>query len=325
MKLNMLFILIAGTMLAGCTSTRQDEDHNGILLSEKEQKQLLSKTTAPQQFGFRVFNTSQGLDFLGAARLHPNHKTKADFIGNRLPIIKMRGRAARMNTAALLDSSLPVSWMEQTTAKEFNVQYLGFNDQVFAYRGGDNLGGADAYAAVVTQLRIDQLFLENVPLFVRMARNSLGALARDVTSPGIGAVIGYDVLRTFEFVQIDFKAGVVRFSSSTPYTANKDLLMTKARILNLPNFGLAVDGAIFDQSIPIILDIAGNYHFARSDVTEEGVTKQVSIGDIVYRAVPTLPLPEKSSPPRAGKKLLENYIITIANREGLVYFERFPE
>jgi hypothetical protein len=101
--------------------------------------------------------------------------------------------------------------------------------------------------------------------------------------------------------------------------------MTKARILNLPNFGLAVDGAIFDQSVPIILDIAGDYSFARSDVTEEGLTKQVSIGDLVFRSVPTLPLPEKSSPPRAGKKMLENYIITIASREGMVYFERLPE
>ncbi|HEY5620971.1 MAG TPA: hypothetical protein VIR77_00070, partial [Pontiella sp.] len=267
MKLNGLLILIAGIILAGCASTRRGENNNGILLSEKDQKQLLSKTTPPQQYGFRVFMTPQGLDFFGAARLHPNHKTKENFIGNRLPIIKMRGRAARMNTAALIDPSLPASWMELTTAQEFDAKFLGFKDEVFAYRGGYNLDGADAFAAVVSQLRFDQLFMENVPVFVRMAKHSLGALARDVTSPNIGAVIGYDILSTFEFVQIDLKAQVVRFSASTPYTPNKELLMTKTRILNLPNFGLTVDGAIFDQSIPIILDIAGDYHFARSDVT----------------------------------------------------------
>jgi hypothetical protein len=325
MKLNGLLILITGAILSGCASTQPNEDNNGILLSEKEQKKYLSKTTPPQQFGYRVFMTPQGMDFLGAARLHPNHRTKEDFIGNRLPIVKMRGRAARMTTAALIDPSMPVSWMELTTAEEFNAQFLGLKDEVFAYRGGYNLGGADAYAAVVTQLRFDQLFMENVPLFVRMAKQSLGALARDIKHPNIGAVIGYDVLRTFEFVQIDFNAQIVRFSASTPYTPSKELLMTKARILNVANFGLAVEGAIFDQSLPIILDFAGDYYFARSDVTEEGLTKQVSIGDIVYRAVPTLPLPEKSSPPRAGKKMLENYIITIANREGVVYFERLPE
>ena len=79
-----------------------------------------------------------------------------------------------------------------------------------------------------------------------------------------------------------------------------------------------------ERLTPIILDVAGDYHFARGDVKVSS-TKQVSMGDVVYRKVPTLLLPINHSPPRAGRKMLEKYIVTICPKAGVVYFERFPE
>ena len=55
------------------------------------------------------------------------------------------------------------------------------------------------------------------------------------------------------------------------------------------------------------------------------MTKQVSLGDVVFRKVPTLLLPTYNAPARAGRRMLENYLITICPKKGVVYFERFPE
>ena len=100
--------------------------------------------------------------------------------------------------------------------------------------------------------------------------------------------------------------------------------MATAKIKRQQSFGLAVEGAIFGKPTPIILDVAGDYNFARGDV-KVSVTKQVSIGDIVYRKVPTLLLPVNSSPQRAGRKMLENYIVTVCGKKGVVYFEQVPQ
>lgn len=229
-----------------------------------------------------------------------------------------------MQMNALLDTSSPSTWLEFNTSQDFGATFLAMDNKYVNYQGGYNTGDVPGYGAVVTQLRIDQLFMENTPVYVRMAMNSLGPLARGIKVPHIDAIIGYDVLKTFEYIQFDFDAAMVRFSSSIPYIPHRDLLMTTAKIKKQQNFGLAVEGAIFGKPTPIILDLAGDYHFARGDV-KVSVTKQVSIGDVVYRKVPTLLLPVNSSPPRAGRKMLENYIVTICGRQGIVYFERVPD
>ncbi|MBT8041943.1 MAG: hypothetical protein KJN98_02125 [Pontiella sp.] len=289
-----------------------------------QQNTYLSHAKSPQQYGFQLFRTPDGVAFNGSTRLHPNHRAAIRLTNGNIPVVDVRGRSPRMKAKALLDTSSPSSWMEFSTSQDFGAVFMAHEEQPIPYRGGYNLGNADAYAGMVTQLRFDQLIMENTPLYVRMALHSLGPLARGIRKPNVDAVIGYDVLSQFEYVQFDFDAGLVRFSASSPYVPHQDLLMTQARISPQANFGLAVEGAIFGKSTPIVLDFAGDYHFARGDVKVSS-TKQVSIGDLVYRKVPTLLLPTHSSPPRAGRKMLEKYIVTLAPRQGVVYFERFPE
>ena len=121
--------------------------------------------------------------------------------------------------------------------------------------------------------------------------------------------------------QIDPAAGTVDFSATNPYTPNETLLMTTAKIVSSSKYGLAVEGAIFGEPTPIILDIAGNYHFENS-AAEATVTEQVSLGDVVYVNVTTR-LPVRGNlPPRAGRLMLRKYIITICPKKGVVYLER---
>lgn len=321
MNWNITTALLIATLMAGCNSAEYDTDQEYVL-SENEQKDFLSYARQPQQFGFGVYSTQGGgIAVKGVARLHPLHAASADFIGGDAPVIKVGGKASRMKMNALLDPSSPNSWMECDTAEEFDAIPLGVDDQVFPYLGSYNTGAVNAFAAVVGQMRIDQLFIEDIPLYVRMAANSLGPLNRGIYSPKIEGVLGYDILGLFEYIQIDLEEGMVNFSASTPYTPNEDLLMTSAGIVSSPNYGLAVEGAIFDEPTPIILDIAGNYHFA-SSTADTTVTEQVSLGEVVYLNVPTRLPTTRNLPPSAGRLMLQKYIITICPKKGVVYFEQ---
>ncbi|MEA2069322.1 MAG: hypothetical protein U9P12_08985 [Verrucomicrobiota bacterium] len=323
--------LLPGLLLlalpAGCKTTEQPQTAGSdeeFSMPTMQQNTYLSHSKQPQYFGFEAFPVKDGINFRGNARLHANHMATSRFKKGGIPVIEVRGRSTRMKLNMLLDTSSLDSWMEFATSQEFEATFLGIDDDNIPYRGGYNTGGVEAYAAVVRQLRIEQLFIENVPLYVRMAMNSLGPLERGIRKPKVEGILGYDNLKNFEYVQFDFDAEAVHFSSSIPYLPHQDLLMAEAKIVGLQNYGLAVQGAIFGKPTPIILDVAGDYHFARGDVKVSS-TKQVSMGDVVYRKVPTLLLPINNSPPRAGRKMLEKYIVTICPKAGVVYFERFPE
>ena len=316
----LLILLPACLVLSGCLTTKSKEEQP---ISEARQQAYLNKAVPPQQLGFSVHRAGKsGIAYSGAARLHPHHLTTADML-KKIPVIKLRGRAKRNTLKALLDFGSASSWLEFSTSQEFKAHFMGINNMVIPYRGKSNTGDQNAYAGVVTQLRIDTLFIENVPFYIRMANHSLGPLARGIQKPKVDAVLGYDNLRIFEYIQIDLRNHTVSFSSDLPYVPHDDLLMTTARIINLPGLGLAVEGAIYGKSVPIILDFAGDYHFERGDKKVNN-TRQVSLGDIVFRNVPTLVLEPNKSPPRAGRKMLEPYIITICAPKGVVYFERPP-
>jgi len=321
MNRNIPTVLLAAALLAGCNSAK-NEAGKQYVLSEKQQKAYVARAKEPQQFGFMVYERQDGgIALQGEAHQHPLHVASADFSGGNAPVIKVAGKARRMKMNVLLDTSSATSWMEYNAAKEFEAIPLGVDGQIFPYQGNADTGAVNAFAAVVTQMRIDQLCIENIPLFVRMAANSLGPLNRGVYNPKIGGVFGYDVLKTFEYVQIDLEEGKVNFSATEPYTPNETMLMTAAKIVPSSNYGLAVEGAVFDESTPIILDIAGNYHFeGRAD--DSTITEQVSLGEVVYINVPTRAPRKSKSPPRAGRLMLQKYIITICPKQGVVYFER---
>jgi hypothetical protein len=315
-------LLLPGLMLSGCLTN--DEPQADITMPQMQQNTYLSHAKPPQEFGFSIYRVQDGIAYAGSARLHPRHLASKRMLKNNIPVIKIRGRSKRDTMNVLIDFSSPSSWLEFSTSQDFNASFLGMDDEVIPYRGGYNTGGQNAYAGVITQLRMDNLFMENVPFYIRMASGSLGPLTRGIRAPKIDAVLGYDNLRNFEYIQIDLRNNLIMFSSTIPYIPHEDLLMTTAKIINHTGHGLAIEGAIFGQSTPITLDFAGNFYFARGDV-KVSTTKQVSLGDIVFRKVPTLVLPSHNAPPRAGRKMLKPYIITICSPKGLVYFERPPE
>ncbi len=315
-------LLILPLLFAGCAST--DKPQPEIVLSQAKQQSFLANAKHPAEFGFDVYRTEDGIGCRGTARLHPNHLAGVELKHGHLPVIDMTGRARRQKMKVLVDTMSPNSWMELSTAQEMKASFLGVGNHSIPYRGNYDTGRVAAYAAVVPQMRIDQLFIESIPLYVRMAMNSLGPLARGIGTPTVDAAMGYDILRLFEYVQFDFVHGAINFSATIPYVPHEDLVMAEAKIVPVNHFGLAVEGAVDGETKGILLDFAGDYEFARGDA-KVGTTRQVDLGGVVFVHVPTLVMPIHNAPPRAGRRLLEKYIVTVCPQKGVVYFERPPE
>ncbi|MEI6891712.1 MAG: hypothetical protein V5783_06020 [Pontiella sp.] len=290
-----------------------------------QQNTYLSHAQDPATFGFKTEKRTRGRDLTKAyVQLRPEQSAQLKLSEMQIPLFTLRSRSQRMKTNALLDPSSPDSWMEFTTSQRFSAIFLGTDHYKLPYRGIYNIGRASAYAAVIPTLRIESIRLDHCPIYVRMATHSLGPLSRGITSPNIGAVLGYDVLKMFEFIQFNPYTRRVKLSTTEPYEPNPELLMTIAKIVDVPLQGLVVEGAVLGTPTPVVLDFAGDYHFSRGDV-KVNITKQVSLGDVVFRQVPTLLLPTHHAPARAGRRMLENYIITVCPQKGVVYFEEFPE
>lgn len=323
-KKTALFILPC-LLLAGCATNDTDDDpQKDFPLSSGQISACLERAKPPQQFGFQVFAQQDGISYIGRGRLHPNHFSSAEVLEENIPAIRMRGRSSRDRMNVLIDVSSPVSWMEFLTSQDFKAIFMGINGKVVPYRGNYNTGGVPAFAAIVTQLRIDNLFIEAVPFYVRMAEGSLGPLIRGIDEPGIDAILGYDNLQSFEYIQFDLEDDTIIFSATQPYRPNDALLVETAKIIRVPGHGLAIEGIIDDELTPIILDFAGDYSLACGGI-KTNTTRYIELGHMLINDVPTLALPRKTIPPRVGRKLLEPYVVTICNKKGVVYFEQYPE
>lgn len=322
MPCKLLTFLILAALISGCASTRNKDE---VLLSKEEVEKALSETRPPFQFRYAVYPSGNGIAMRATPRLHPNHMASVDFLQGDFPIVQVEGKASRMKMNTMLDTSSAVSWLEFGKAEEFKAIFLGLDGQTIPYRGSTYLGQAEAYVAVVTQLRFDQLFIEDVAMYVRMAKNSLGPLDRGMKEPHIDAILGYDFMRHFEYIQFDLTEKKVVMSSTDPYTPVESRLIGTAPIAsNSPDLGLVVVGSIDGEEVPVVLDFAGTYFFARSD-ENINTTTMVGLGEVVYVDAPTILAAEADGLPRAGNMMLSKYIVTICPRAGVVYFERPPQ
>ena len=296
-----------------------------FIMPRMQQNTYLSHAKPAEQFGLQMVEGKHGLTYQGSPKIPGKQKVTVAFETGPIPLIKISNTPQNRSMNVLLDTGSPVSWMEFGTSLDFGTEFLGTSRKQLRYPGPLNTGGAPGFAAVVPRMDMGYVEIYNTPLYVRMALHSLGPFARGIEAPHVDTVFGYDFMKNFEYVRFDFQKREVLFSTTDIYVPDVDLLMTVATIKKVSEGGLAVEGSIVGSTTPIILDVAGDYHFSRGDVKVK-VTKQVSLGDVVWRQVPTLLLPtgEKRAP-RAGRKMLERYTLTVCPKRGVVYFERLAE
>ncbi len=311
--------LVAAAVLFAAAAHAQKE----LIMPRMQRNTYLSHARPAEEFGLRTIRGKDGLSYTGAARIEPGYKVTAAFESGPIPLIRIKDDGQQMN--ALLDAGSPVSWLEFGRSRDFNAVFLGTEKKHMPYTGPLNTGGAPGYAAVVPRMNIGYVPLYNTPLYVRMAIHSLGPFARGIEAPHVDAVFGYDLLQHFEYVRFDFRKREVLFSSSDIYVPDVDLLKSIAAVTTSPEGGLAVEGSLNGEPTPVILDTAGDYFFSRGDAKVK-MTRQVRIGDAVWSRLPTLLLPTgENRTPRAGLRMLENYIVTVCPKRGVVYFETLPE
>jgi len=314
-------ILLLPALIAGCRSSG-DQSGNGELMGMREQRSLLVKSRPLQEFGLTPsFPFGNDVLYLGGTLLEPGQTATLRFTPGGMPIIGLQGRSGRKTMSALLDTASNVSWMQYSSAEKNDLAFLSSNSGPIPYRGTAVSEGVDAYAAVIPLLHLDQLTLNKTPFYIRMARGTMQPMIYSSMPPRVDAVLGYDNLRQFAYLQFDLREGVVRFSTSDLYVPDEDRLMDKVAISQVCRDCLAVEGAVQGETVPIVLDFAGDFAFARGD-TREPQTSQVALGDVVFLNVKNEVLASQDKYPRAGRRMLEKYVVTVCPREGVVCFER---
>jgi len=313
------FLLVA--LSAGCASTGNRSDDERFL-GKREQFTLLAKARPLSEFGFSPsYRYGNDLPFFGAAVLQPNQTALMPFLSADMPVIELQGKSPGTRLTVLLDTSSNASWMQYSCAKENDLTFLEYTGQPVPYLGRKSTAGADAFAGVVPLLHMNQLSLSNAFFYIRMARGTMIPEVYSRSAPRVDAVLGYENLRQFQSIQFNLRESTVSFSSNTPYTPDENRLIGSADISTVCSDALAVEGVFYEEAAPIILDFAGDYSFACANA-QAAVTKQIQLGEIYFVNVPTQGLVAREKYARAGRMLLEKYIVTVCPRKGVVYFER---
>ena len=310
---------IVQLLAAGCATTPRDSQP----LTDAQVQAIYKAQRRPQVFGITVYTGEKEPEFAGAHRQHAGHLASAPILvpDRRIPLIEIEGGSPQ-RFKALIDPSAGDSWMTPEFALAQMSVPLGPPGYTRVPRHVvDDIAG---YLCVVQKLKIEELHVENCLVFMRSATAPLGPLARLVDDPGPDIVLGMSFLSSFNYVRFDLPRGEVFFSASTDFRAREDLLVASMP-LAYENGSLAAEGMIDGTPTNIVLDLIGEYSLA-AGVDPSGATRQASIGDLVFRQIPTQPLralgiPDGSSP-RLGREILDRFVITLDFRRKKIHFER---
>lgn len=317
-----VLLVLASTLVlsgAGC-QTRRAKNQASEASRINFSKQFLSKLHDPRRYWLSVSQGSDGEVVRDGYRLHPNQtayleaKPGKDLPG-MVPLVKINLNSLK-KTTLLLDFSEPYSWCDYSEARKREAVALGYKEPI-SYSGPRDLS-FQAYRGLLSQLKFDQMLVESALVYVLMTDQGLGPLARE---QDVEMVLGYEFLREFEFIQLDYESNKIRFSTTKPFPLNEDLLIAEADLLeNEPV--CSVSGKIYGKPTKFVLDPIGEFALAMANPTNK-LVKQISVGELVDRNLPVTPLPVERSLPHLGREILQNFRVTICPQKGKVYFERF--
>ncbi len=318
------FILLAALIAFGPGCSTPSPRHS-TPLTEAQVEALYKAQRRPQVFGMTDYSGKGEASFAGAHRLHANHLTTAITKGadRKLPLIEiMSGSPGKV--LALLDTSSADSWCTPEAAVVLGLAPLG--PPGYTRKPRHVVDDTKGYLCAASTIRIEDLYMENVLLFLRGATFPLGGVARDVTDPAPSVVLGSSFIRAFNYVRFDFTKGEILFSSTTDFRIREEALLASAP-MRWVDGALAVEGMIDGTPTNIVLDIAGRY--AAGLPGETGTTlRQFSTGDLVSRKVTATPLRNlgltDTPSPRVGLDMLSRCTLTLDFHRNLVHFER-PE
>jgi hypothetical protein len=308
-KNGLFFLTIALLFTVACKTTETKP------VPWKEQSAYLAKVCDPRIYGFSIYQTPGGTEYRGGTRVHPNQgaalpmKVEAPF----RPVVMLKASLG-MEAPVLLDFSTSASWLEFGLANKFGALPLGEREAQLVKHSGDEIASC---LSMVPSMRLKQLFIERPLVNVRMATGSLGPPARGIEEPELKGVIGWEVLRKFEQIQLNYSGGKVLISTGkTAYNPDPSQCIAKLPLVKYAGV-CAVRGIIDGKEELILIDPAGDFEMATDGAA--AVYSVVLDPELVFSAPA---IAESPGGMRMGARLLQNYQITICPQAGWVYFEK---
>jgi len=310
MKKTMLICSAAAVLLAaGCKTTETKP------VTWKEQSAYMAKVKDPRRFGYSIYQTPGGIDYRGGCRLHPTQVAELPMKAEEplRPVGMLRGNFG-LESPMLFDFTASSSWLEFDLAQKLGAQPVGERSAQLVKLPGEEIAGC---LSVVPTLRLNQLYIENPLVYVRLANGPLGSLARGMEKPELKGVIGWDLLKKFEQVYLDYAGKrVVISTAETAYEPDPAFLVAKIPLVKHAG-ACAVRGAVDGRAGLILIDPAGDFEVA-TDGAAAVSTVQLD-ADLIFSAPAIAKSPGGT---RIGARLLQNYRVTVCPQTGAVYFEK---
>jgi hypothetical protein len=314
MKIKTGLFFLSALLLSGlgCKTTEPEKPKP---ISWKQQSAYMAKVKDPRYFGYSIYQTPSGIEYRGGSRLHPNQAKILEMeVKEPLrPVVMMRGNLG-LAAPILLDFTLASSWMEFDLAESMGAVPLSEGSAQLVKIPGEEIPGC---LSVVSTIRVGQVFIENPLVYVRMANGPLGSLARGIENPEIKGVVGWEVLRKFEQIQLNYSEEKVLISTGkTAYNPDPSQCIAKLPLVKYAGV-CAVRGIIDGKETLILIDPAGDFEMATDGAA---AISSVALNPELVFSAPAIA--ESPGGMRIGARLLKNYQITICPQAGWVYFEK---
>jgi hypothetical protein len=310
MKTTRLICSAAAVLLAaGCKTTETKP------VTWKEQSAYMAKVKDPRRFGYSIYQTPGGVEYRDGSRLHPNQmKTfPMESKGPLRPVVMLAGKLGT-EPAVLLDFTSVASWLEFDLAQSLNAVPVSEHKAQLVKTSGEEIPGC---LSVISTIRFGQVFMENPLVYVRMANGPLGPLARGIEKPVVKGVVGWDMLKKFEQIYLDyFGKRVVLSTAEVAYDPDPAFLVAKIPLVKHAG-ACAVRGAVDGKAGLILIDPAGDFEVA-TDGAAAVSSVQLDAG-LIFSAPAIAKSPGGT---RIGARLLQNYRVTVCPQAGAVYFEK---
>lgn len=303
-----LFSLSALLLLAaGCKTTETKP------VPWKEQSAYLSTVRDPRIYGFSIYQTPGGVEYRGG-RMHANQGAALSMkVDNPpRPVVPLRGSYG-MSTPVLLDFCTAASCLEFGLAKKLGAVPMGEREAQMVKLPGEEFAGIPS---TVSSLRFKKLMIESPLVYVRLATGPFSTLARGIEKPEVKGVIGWEQLKKFEQIQLEYsKKKVVLSTAKNLYAPNPAVVVARIPLVRYAG-ACAVRGMVNGKESLILIDPAGDF-----EVATDGAAPVASLQldpEMSFSAPGVVKSPGGT---RIGAKLLQNYRITICPQAGFIYFE----
>ena len=310
MKTTVRILFTSAVLLAaGCKTTETKP------VAWKAQQAYMAQVKDPRRFGYSIYQTPAGIEYRDGCRLHPNQTAGLSMKAEEplRPVVTLRGKFG-LEAPLLFDFTALSSWIEFDLAQTFGAQPVSESSAQLVKLRGEEIAGC---LSVVPTLRLDQLYIENPLVYVRMANGPLGTVARGIEKPELKGVMGWDILKKFGQLQLNYAGKrMVLSTTEAAYVPNPALLVAKIPLVKYAG-ACAVRGTVDGKAGLILIDPAGDFEVA-ADGAAAVSSVQLDAG-LIFSA------PAVSNSPggtRIGARLLQSYTVTVCPQAGAIYFEK---